>query len=93
MQKTFGRRCRSGAWTTPGPQYLSLSAVLTETPNAFDATHIAQLRDVGLDDADIVDVINGGAFSNWANRLMLRDGASYQDPTTQQSDANLVEAA
>jgi uncharacterized peroxidase-related enzyme len=31
----------------------------------------AELRSVGLDDAEIVDVINSAAFFNWANRLML----------------------
>ena len=29
---------------------------------------------VGLDDPEIVDVINGAAFFNWANRLMLSLG-------------------
>jgi alkylhydroperoxidase family enzyme len=33
-----------------------------------------QLRAVGLDDAEIVDVINAAAFFNWANRLMLSLG-------------------
>lgn len=50
------------------------SAALTVTPSEFDADHIAQLREAGLDDADIVDVINGAAFFNWANRLMLSLG-------------------
>jgi alkylhydroperoxidase family enzyme len=34
---------------------------------------------VGLDDAEIVDVINSAAFFNWANRLML----SLGEPTKQ----------
>lgn len=50
------------------------SAALTMTPSEFDADHIVQLREAGLDDADIVDVINGAAFFNWANRLMLSLG-------------------
>lgn len=50
------------------------SAALTVTPSAFDADSIDQLREAGLDDADIVDVINGAAFFNWANRLMLSLG-------------------
>lgn len=54
------------------------SAALTVTPSTFDATHIDQLREAGLDDTDIVDVINGAAFFNWANRLML----SLGEPTT-----------
>ena len=33
------------------------------------------LREAGLDDADVVDVIGAAAFFNWANRLMLTLGA------------------
>lgn len=54
------------------------SAALTETPNAFGSKHIEELREAGLDDADIVDVINGAAFFNWANRLMLSLGEPSQ---------------
>lgn len=50
------------------------SAALTETPNQFGSEQILRLREAGLDDADIVDVINGAAFFNWANRLMLSLG-------------------
>jgi alkylhydroperoxidase family enzyme len=32
------------------------------------------LRDCGLDDEAIVDVINAASFFNWANRLMLSLG-------------------
>src|SRR5215475_9682473 len=38
------------------------SAAITATPTAFDDTHIAALRKAGLDDAEIVDVINAAAF-------------------------------
>jgi alkylhydroperoxidase domain protein len=54
------------------------SVALTSTPIAFDQQHVEELRSVGLDDADIVDVINSAAFFNWANRLML----SLGEPTT-----------
>jgi alkylhydroperoxidase domain protein len=54
------------------------AAALTSTPIAFAESHLQELRSVGLDDADIVDVINGAAFFNWANRLML----SLGEPTT-----------
>jgi len=50
------------------------SVALTSTPIAFDRQHVDELRRVGLDDADIVDVINSAAFFNWANRLMLSLG-------------------
>jgi alkylhydroperoxidase family enzyme len=32
------------------------------------------LREEGLDDLEIADVIHGAAFFNWANRLMLSLG-------------------
>jgi alkylhydroperoxidase domain protein len=53
---------------------IAASAALTATPPSFDGTHIAALRAAGLDDAEIVDVINASAFFNWANRLMLSLG-------------------
>lgn len=54
------------------------SVALAATPIAFGQEHIDELRRVGLDDAEIVDVINSAAFFNWANRLML----SLGEPTT-----------
>jgi len=53
---------------------VSASVALASTPSAFGQEHIERLRGVGLDDAEIVDVINGAAFFNWANRLMLSLG-------------------
>jgi len=50
------------------------SVALTETPLAFDGEDIARLRAAGYDDAEIIDVINGASFFNWANRLMLSLG-------------------
>jgi alkylhydroperoxidase domain protein len=50
------------------------SVALASTPIAFGKEHIEELRCVGLDDAEIVDVINSAAFFNWANRLMLSLG-------------------
>jgi alkylhydroperoxidase domain protein len=57
------------------------SVALATTPIAFGQEHIDELRRVGLDDAEIVDVINSAAFFNWANRLML----SLGEPTTKAS--------
>lgn len=51
------------------------AVALTRTPFAFGAEHIEALREVGLDDLAIIDVINSSAFFNWANRLMLTLGA------------------
>ena len=53
---------------------VAASVALTETPSAFGATQIAELRDAGLDDLAIADLIQSAAFFNWANRLMLSLG-------------------
>jgi alkylhydroperoxidase domain protein len=53
---------------------VAAAVALTATPIAFEAAHVTRLRAAGLDDAEIVDVINGAAFFNWANRLMLSLG-------------------
>lgn len=50
------------------------AVALTSTPFAFNDTHVAKLREVGLDDLSIIDVINSSSFFNWANRLMLTLG-------------------
>ena len=55
------------------------SVALAATPIAFGEQHVAELRSVGLDDAEIVDVINSAAFFNWANRLMLSLGEPTKD--------------
>lgn len=54
------------------------AAAITATPSTFGDSHIAALRQAGLDDAEIVDVINAAAFFNWANRLMLSLGEPAQ---------------
>lgn len=53
---------------------VAFSVALTHTPSQLTADHIQRLRDVGLDDAAIVDMIQSAAFFNWANRLMLSLG-------------------
>jgi alkylhydroperoxidase domain protein len=51
------------------------AAALTSSPIAFGAHHVRELREAGLSDADISDVIQATAFFAWANRLMLSLGA------------------
>jgi alkylhydroperoxidase domain protein len=53
---------------------VAASVALAETPLAFGSVDVDRLRAAGLDDAAVVDVINGAAFFNWANRLMLSLG-------------------
>lgn len=50
------------------------AAALTQTPSAFGPEHVARLREVGLADEAIVDLISSAAFFAWANRLMLSLG-------------------
>jgi len=59
---------------------VAAAAALTATPLAFDETHVARLRAVGLDDLEIADVVHGAAFFNWANRLMLSIGRPVAPP-------------
>lgn len=47
---------------------------LTATPTAFGEAQIAELRQAGLVDDEVVDAIFASAFFNWANRLMLSLG-------------------
>ncbi len=53
---------------------VAASVALTETPSAFGGKEIAELKDAGLDDLAIADLIQSAAFFNWANRLMLSLG-------------------
>lgn len=53
---------------------IEASATLTATPIDFGNAQIEALRRAGLSDLEIVDVINGASFFNWANRLMLSLG-------------------
>ena len=51
------------------------ASALTRSPSAFAAHHVRALREAGLSDSDISDVIQATAFFAWANRLMLSLGA------------------
>ena len=53
---------------------------LTATPIAFGPEHVERLRQAGLDDLAISDVIHAAAFFNWANRLMLSLGEPAAPP-------------
>lgn len=53
---------------------VQFSIDLTLAPDAVDATAIKRLRDVGLTDAEILDLMHSVAIFAWANRLMLNLG-------------------
>ncbi|HKR39602.1 MAG TPA: peroxidase-related enzyme [Paraburkholderia sp.] len=50
------------------------SAALTERPNEIEAAQLKALREAGLTDAEILDLIHSIAIFAWANRLMLNLG-------------------
>lgn len=50
---------------------VAAAVALTETPVAFGAEQVRALFDAGLDEAEVVDLVQAAAFFNWANRLML----------------------
>jgi alkylhydroperoxidase domain protein len=58
------------------------SVALARTPSRFSVEHVARLREAGLDDLEIQDVIQGAAFFNWANRLMLSLGEPSEQATS-----------
>lgn len=47
---------------------------LTSTPTAFGVGDVRKLRNVGLRDDEVADLVFASAFFNWANRLMLSLG-------------------
>ncbi len=59
---------------------VAASVALSATPPAFGPDHVKALRNAGLSDEEISDVIHGAAFFNWANRLMLSIGEPTPAP-------------
>lgn len=76
-EEDVDRLLEEGVGADLGERWNAIAAAavaLTETPIAFGPEHVARLREVGLDDLAILDVIQSAAFFNWANRLMLTIG-------------------
>ncbi|GAA4287392.1 alkylhydroperoxidase domain protein [Georgenia daeguensis] len=53
---------------------VAASVALTRTPVEFGEGEVRRLREAGLDDLEVADLVHGAAFFNWANRLMLSLG-------------------
>ncbi len=53
---------------------VQFSIALTERPDAVSASSIQTLKDAGLTEAEILDLIHSVAIFAWANRLMLNLG-------------------
>lgn len=66
-----------GITTDLGDRWNAVTAAavaLTTTPISFTAAHVTRLRETGMDDPSIADLIYAASFFNWANRLMLSLG-------------------
>lgn len=53
---------------------IGATVALTATPIRFAESDVAALVAAGLDPLELLDVVQAGAFFNWANRLMLTLG-------------------
>jgi alkylhydroperoxidase domain protein len=66
-----------------GPRWnaiIAAAGALTTTPPVFGPGHVKQLKEAGLEDLEILDLIQSAAFFNWANRLMLSLGEPDEQP-------------
>ncbi len=71
------RLLAEGVGTDLGERWNAIVAAavaLTAIPMTFGPEHVARLRATGMDDLAVADIIQGAAFFNWANRLMLSLG-------------------
>ncbi|WP_017792378.1 alkylhydroperoxidase domain protein [Leucobacter salsicius] len=53
---------------------IGATVALTSTPPRFSDAEVAALEEAGLGALELLDVVQAGAFFNWANRLMLSLG-------------------
>ena len=75
--KDVDRLLEEGTGVDLGRRWNAIIAVakaLTQTPSALTSSHIEELKESGLHDDEISDVIHAVSFFNWANRLMLSLG-------------------
>lgn len=50
------------------------TVALTATPTRFGSGEVATLEAAGLDELELLDIVQAASFFNWANRLMLTLG-------------------
>lgn len=56
------------------------SLALTRTPGSFGVQNVQPLRDAGMSDLEILDMLHSAALFGWANRLMLNLGVEIYTP-------------
>ncbi len=64
---------RDGAAAELGPRdraIFDFAVVLSEAPSQAGPEHMAALKDAGLDESEVLDLILSTALFGWANRLM-----------------------
>ena len=60
---------------------IQASLALTRAPGSFGKQNLQPLRDAGLSDLEILDMLHSAALFGWANRLMLNLGVEiYATP-------------
>ncbi|HEY5833881.1 alkylhydroperoxidase domain protein [Streptomyces sp.] len=59
---------------------VNLAAKLSWTPSAAEPSDVARLRRAGLEDPEILDIVQATAFFAWANRLMQTIGGPVPPP-------------
>lgn len=59
---------------------IQASLALTRTPGSFGKQNLQPLRDAGLSDLEILDMLHSAALFGWANRLMLNLGVEIYTP-------------
>ena len=57
---------------------IAFSAALSTTPPNASREQIDALRDIGLDELQLLDLVQSTAFFAWANRLMLTLGEPFE---------------
>jgi uncharacterized peroxidase-related enzyme len=73
--------CRDGPAARLPPRdqaILDFAVKLSCRPQALEAADLGCLRDVGLSDLEILDLIHSVAIFGWANRLMHTLGQPYR---------------
>ena len=58
---------------------LGYAAKLTRSPHAMGEADIRRLRDVGFDDAGILDICQVASYFNYVNRLAAGLGVELED--------------
>ena len=84
IQRLLDRGVAPGTSLELDPRWqaiVDLAVALAPSPPRAQPAHIARLRELGLGDLELLDVIQASSFFAWANRLMLTLGEPYL-PTT-----------